>query len=356
VFSRKVIATTTGARARRVQHRRLALPGTARHQGSRLAVTRHELALIELCDDRLVRGAGFALGFATVLLIAAAVVVTAGPAVGAVRAAAGACNITQTKSISASVKTKIEFVNKTAGTVKVYWLDYTGKRVYYWTLAPGASYAQATFDTNPWVVLTSSGGCIGYVIAPKSQYVISGTATAPPPPTTTAVARAQTPAEPHWVYQMINDFNLGISQPSGVLSLSSLIYTECVKVPPDLAFIDGNSRNMAASVQTQFATYSRLIPGWIGQISKLKSTPVTRLAKAKLVAAVPLHEQEVGAWEGAAGAIKIHNCSSFIADLRAAQQAGAPDWADQYTAVNAIARLYGSNAASHQTPYAQKLG
>jgi von Hippel-Lindau disease tumor supressor len=288
------------------------------------------------------------LGFTVLLLMAAAV--ASGPAVGA----AGACNITQAKSLPSSVKTSIAFVNKTAGTVKVYWLDYTGKRVYYPTLAPGASYAQATFDSNAWVVVTSSGGWVGYVIAPRSQYVISGTATATPPTSTTA--SAHTPADPHWVYQMINDFNLGISHPSGVLNLSYLIYTECVKVPPDLAFIDGNARSMAASVRTQFVTCSRLIPSWIAQISKLRSTPVTRLAKSKLVASVPLHDKEVVAWEAAAAAIKIHNCSSFIDDLRAAQKAGAPDWADQYTAVNAIARLYGSNAASHQTPYAQKLG
>ncbi len=36
------------------------------------------------------------------------------------------------------------------------------------------SYEQSTFDTDPWVALNDAGACVGYVIAPKAEYVIRG--------------------------------------------------------------------------------------------------------------------------------------------------------------------------------------
>jgi hypothetical protein len=252
------------------------------------------------------------------------------------------------------VKTNIEFVNKTAGTVKVYWLDYSGKRVYYYTLAPGASYTQRTFATNPWVILNSIGACVGYVIAPHPQYVISGSASSPAPqPKTTPAAAAM----PHWVYQMINDFNLGSSHPSSALSSSLSLYRECVAVPPNWYFVDGNSRFFISVINTSFLPYSKLLTNWIAQVKTLKASPITTQARAKLQAAQPLHTQEVNAWVNAEAAIKAHDCAGFLADLKAAAKAGAPEWADQYAAVKAIAGLYGqAGSASHQVTYAQKIG
>jgi len=280
--------------------------------------------------------------------------VAAGSAAGAEGALAGACTITQTHSITGQVKTNIVFVNRTAGTVKAYWLDYSGKRVYYSTLAPGASYTQRTFATHPWVILNSAGACIGYVIAPHPRYVISGAASsAAPQPTTTPPAAAM----PQWVYQMINDFNLGISQPSSALSSSLSLYRECVAVPPNWYFVDGNSRFFISVIKASFLPYARLLPSWIAQIRTLKASPLTTQARAKLLAAEPLHTQEVNAWVNAEAAIKAHECGRFFNDLQAAAKAGAPEWADQYAAVKAIAGLYGqSGSASHQTPYAQKIG
>ncbi len=86
---------------------------------------------------------------------------------------ANACAITQTKSLEGTVRTNIRFVNKTSGAVKIYWLDYTGKRVLYKTLGAGASYVQQTWVTHPWVAINAAGACIGYVIAPKTEYVIT---------------------------------------------------------------------------------------------------------------------------------------------------------------------------------------
>jgi hypothetical protein len=83
-----------------------------------------------------------------------------------------ACKITQARSLVGKVRTKIRFVNKTRGVVRIYWLDYRGKRVYYNKLGPDARYVQRTWRTHPWVIVNREGRCIGYVLAPKSEYVI----------------------------------------------------------------------------------------------------------------------------------------------------------------------------------------
>ena len=191
------------------------------------------------------------------------------------------------------------------------------------------------------------------MIAPRSQYVISGAqARRRLPP---RVERG--PGSRRAALGLPDDQRL---QPrdletEGAPGLSSLLYSECVQAGPDLAFIDGNAKNLDPWIRS-FASYSAFIPGWVTQIAALKATAVTAAARAKLVAAEPLHLQEVTAWQGAVAAIKNHQCASFLGDLKQAQQVGVTDWADQYAAVDAIAKLYGSNSASYQTPYAQKLG
>ena len=109
--------------------------------------------------QRLVRGAPLALT-ALAFIVGGCVLnfaATAGGAPVSLARAANSCDITQSKSLSAAVKTEIKFVNKTSGVVKIYWLDYTGKRVYYATLPPGGSLNQATFDTHAWIALIAPG-------------------------------------------------------------------------------------------------------------------------------------------------------------------------------------------------------
>ncbi len=53
------------------------------------------------------------------------------------------------KSVTGDVAATIEFVNASGKTVKVYWLDYDGRRKLYQTLAAGDSYEQQTFLTHP---------------------------------------------------------------------------------------------------------------------------------------------------------------------------------------------------------------
>ncbi|GIE25122.1 VHL beta domain-containing protein [Winogradskya humida] len=48
-------------------------------------------------------------------------------------------------------ETKVAFVNTTAGTVSISWLDTDGKRVEYATLKPGDTYTQKTYVGHFWV-------------------------------------------------------------------------------------------------------------------------------------------------------------------------------------------------------------
>jgi hypothetical protein len=110
------------------------------------------------------------------LATAAAVVsggLLAASAVAVPLQATSACQITQKRSLTGTAKTTITFVNKTGSAVQLYWLDYKGHLVYYSTVAPGGRVAQRTFKTHPWLVLNTSFACVGYVIAPKTQYVIT---------------------------------------------------------------------------------------------------------------------------------------------------------------------------------------
>jgi hypothetical protein len=58
-----------------------------------------------------------------------------------------------TKSTSSKVETSLKFVNRSKQTVKVYWLDYEGKRQLKETLEDGQSYeSKRTFLTHPWLI------------------------------------------------------------------------------------------------------------------------------------------------------------------------------------------------------------
>lgn len=64
--------------------------------------------------------------------------------------------------------------NKTNATIKLYWLDFEGKRVEYSKggIKTGASHSQATYVTHPWLIANQNEECLG-IYVPES----SGTAT-----------------------------------------------------------------------------------------------------------------------------------------------------------------------------------
>jgi von Hippel-Lindau disease tumor supressor len=72
------------------------------------------------------------------------------------------------KSINSDVETKITFANKSGKTIKVFWLDFDGKRKFYQTLEDDESYDQDTYLTHPWVI-TDEDDNAWYVYYPDAQ-------------------------------------------------------------------------------------------------------------------------------------------------------------------------------------------
>jgi hypothetical protein len=58
----------------------------------------------------------------------------------------------QTKSTKGAVKTTVVFRNNTESKVKLFWLDYEGKRRFYAEIQPMDYHLQHTFATHPWLI------------------------------------------------------------------------------------------------------------------------------------------------------------------------------------------------------------
>ena len=65
------------------------------------------------------------------------------------------------KSLSFDRKTAISFSNKSKKSITIFWLDYSGNRKSYGTLAPGQISQINTFLSHPWVLAdTATGRCL----------------------------------------------------------------------------------------------------------------------------------------------------------------------------------------------------
>ena len=58
------------------------------------------------------------------------------------------------ESVEGVTHAPITFVNQTDIDVLVYWLNYSGEREFWFSLAPGESHFENTWLTHPWVVVT----------------------------------------------------------------------------------------------------------------------------------------------------------------------------------------------------------
>ena len=56
------------------------------------------------------------------------------------------------KSYDENIEALITFANGSGQTIKIYWIDFDGKRVLYMTLQNGEAYTQQTFLTHPWLI------------------------------------------------------------------------------------------------------------------------------------------------------------------------------------------------------------
>jgi hypothetical protein len=82
-----------------------------------------------------------------------------------------------TRSRSSTESTAINFENKTADVVRIYWLNFRGERVQFASLGPGKTLRQETYTTHPWLVTDAAGDCLGLYLpaAEPGRAVISGT-------------------------------------------------------------------------------------------------------------------------------------------------------------------------------------
>jgi hypothetical protein len=72
------------------------------------------------------------------------------------------------KSKSSLFSTNIQFINKHAFPVKVYWIDFSGKRQHYFDLAPNEVRWQQTFTSHPWIITESGANqpCLSVFMPP----------------------------------------------------------------------------------------------------------------------------------------------------------------------------------------------
>jgi hypothetical protein len=77
------------------------------------------------------------------------------------------------KSLNGSQSITLTFQNLSNEAISAYWLDYSGKRVFYRRLNGGESYTQPTYISHPWVFVDASGKCRGIVMPNMSQKVVA---------------------------------------------------------------------------------------------------------------------------------------------------------------------------------------
>jgi hypothetical protein len=78
------------------------------------------------------------------------------------------------RSLSSQVSTNIRFINQKTFRVKVYWIDFTGKRQHYFDLEPNQMYDQQTFVSHPWLVTEAGANqpCINIFFPSKKPGIV----------------------------------------------------------------------------------------------------------------------------------------------------------------------------------------
>jgi hypothetical protein len=61
-------------------------------------------------------------------------------------------------SVNGTMPAAIDFINHLSSAVDVYWINYSGDRVFYYDLAADSSYVQGTYITHPWLIALAGSG------------------------------------------------------------------------------------------------------------------------------------------------------------------------------------------------------
>ena len=73
------------------------------------------------------------------------------------------------QSINSEIPTQIHFLNNTGEVIKIFWLNYEGKRKFYNLSRHKEGYTQTTFVTHPWVVTDANEMCVGLYLPSRQQ-------------------------------------------------------------------------------------------------------------------------------------------------------------------------------------------
>lgn len=77
------------------------------------------------------------------------------------------------KSLNSEHPTLVKFTNLTKQIVRIYWLDFNSKRIFYYTLTPNQWYVQPTYLTHPWIVTDFEGiGLAIYLPEPEFSEIV----------------------------------------------------------------------------------------------------------------------------------------------------------------------------------------
>jgi hypothetical protein len=98
------------------------------------------------------------------------------PAISAERTPAQQCSEEgSARSISAQLDqpTSILFRNCRSSPVRIYWIDYQGRRKFYKELQPGTQYVQETYLTHPWIATDETGRCLGFYMPTSARLEVN---------------------------------------------------------------------------------------------------------------------------------------------------------------------------------------
>ncbi len=95
------------------------------------------------------------------------------PSAAAIKVVTGvseySCDAEKSLKSANGASVKLNFVNNSGSTAKVYWLDSSGKRkVYDASLANKGTYSINTFITHPWVITDAKDNCLKIYVASEA--------------------------------------------------------------------------------------------------------------------------------------------------------------------------------------------
>lgn len=82
----------------------------------------------------------------------------------------------RSSSIHSATSLHLDFVNRTAGTISLHWIDFSGRLVHYADIPSGETHPQQTYVTHPWIALDRDGRCRGVFVpnGPGTHTVVIG--------------------------------------------------------------------------------------------------------------------------------------------------------------------------------------